>query len=590
MRITQVRHPEYRDDYIDWFKWRLCYKGGRVFIDRYLERFSRREDLDTFTSRRRISYNPAFAKVAINKLKNTMYSRMPEINRLGGSDDYRKAVGGQEGGVDQFGTTMNTFIGQEVLPELMIMKKIGVYVDKPQLVGDLLSDNVGIKPYLYTYAAEDICSWDYYYSNGMKEFKTLLLKDTVQTYDKMTGLADGVMCVYRHMWVHEDGFIHVQMYTEAEEADAESDPKLGDEIILPLKRIPFVMGQITESLLADAADYQISLMNLASADINYVFKANFPIYVEQYDPAAESVYNRRPAPGQIAKGQSTDPGAGTEDQGRASGYSTENRVGATDGRKYPKGLNQPDFIAPPAEPLLASLKKQAEMRDEIFMLIDIAASQTQAMHASAESKQMDNQGAETGLSYIGMELEWMENQIASHWAAYDASEIPEIKYPEKYTLKSDAQRIEEATGLNEVKTSVPSKTFGKEVSKRISHVMLRDSVPMETIEKIDSEIDAAAFVSSDPNVIQIASELGMVDQKTGSDALGFDGEKVVPIAQKEHTQRLAEIAKSQAAGAQRGNPDGGPIKGKKEQGRLDKRKRQPDPTKPSPSRGPASAS
>jgi hypothetical protein len=587
MRITQVRHPEYRDDTADYFKWRLCYKGGRTFIDHYLERFSRREDPDTFKSRRKISYNPAFAKVAINKLKNTLYSRMPEINRLGGSPSYKNCVEGKDGGVDQYGSSMNTFLGQEVLPDLMVMKKVGVFVDRPKLDGDLLARNLGNKPYVYLYAAEDICSWSYRYSEGRKLYQTILLRDTVFTYDESTGLPTGTECLYRQMWVHQDGYVHVQMWRTDEDPKAEYDIKVGEEQILQLTEIPFAVPQITESLLADAADYQISMMNLASADINYVFKANFPIYVEQYDPAAESIYTRRPRPGAIAAGQSADPTAGTEDEGRAAGYSAENRVGATDGRRYPKGTNEPNFIAPPAEPLLASLKKQETMRDEIFMLIDIAASNAQSTHASAESKQMDNQGVETGLSYIGMELEWLENQIARFWGMYEAAEPAQIKYPEKYKLKTDAERIEEAKALGEVKTSVPSRIFGKEVSKRISRVMLRDSVSLDTIEKIESEVDAADYVTSDPNVIKIAADLGMVDAETGSNALGFEGKKVVPIAKKEHTERLAEIAASQATGAQRGVRDQGPIAGSGEQKRGDKRKRQPDPSKPPKTRGPA---
>lgn len=583
MRITTVRHPQYQDDAADFFKWRLCYKGGRAFIDAYLERFSRREERSTFLSRKKISYNPAFAKVAVNKLKNTLYSRMPEINRLGGSESYRNCVEGKDGGVDQYGTSMNTFLGQEVLPDLMTMKKVGVFVDRPQMNGDLLANNLGNKPYIYLYAAEDICSWDFMYQNGTQVYKTLLLRDTVYKYDDKTGLAMGTETLYRQMWVHADGFVHVQLWRENEDKEAEEDVKVGSEVILPLDRIPFAVAEISESLLADAADYQIAMMNLASADINYVFKANFPIYTEQFDPASESVYNRRPRPGTIARGESVDPTAGTDDEGKAAGYSTENRVGAADGRRYPKGLDAPSFIAPSPEPLLASLKKQETMRDEIFMLIDIAASQTEAMHASAESKAMDNQGAETGLSYIGMELEWLENQIATFWALYENGTPAQVKYPEKYKLKSDAEKLEEAKALGEVKTSVPSRTFSREVSKRISRVMLRDGVTLETMEKIDKEIDSAAYTSSDPNLIKIAGDLGMVDAVTGSDALGFDGKKVVPIAQAEHTKRLAEIAASQATGAARGVDDQGPTKGKKEQGRIDKTKNNPKPKQ----RGPA---
>ncbi len=87
--------------------------------------------------------------------------------------------------------------------------------------------------------------------------------------------------------------------------------------------------------------------------------------------------------------------------------------------------------------------------------------------------------------------------------------------------------------------------------------MLSEKVSNETLTKIDAEIDKAEYITSDPATIKIASDLGMVDAITGSNALGFNGEKVVPLAKEEHTTRLAEIAKAQSVPnpAARGIPD-----------------------------------
>ena len=59
---------------------------------------------------------------------------------------------------------------------------------------------------------------------------------------------------------------------------------------------------------------------------------------------------------------------------------------------------------------------------------------------------MDNQGLEAGLSYIGLVLENAERQIAEHWAAYEERnplkrQIATIKYPDVYSLKTDADRV-----------------------------------------------------------------------------------------------------------------------------------------------------
>lgn len=575
MRITTIRHPEFADDENDFFKWRSAYKGGRQFINQYLKRFSKREDKPAFQERREMSYAPTFAKTAINKLKNTIYSRMGEIKRVGGPKSYQEAVRGEAGGVDCYGSAMSTFIGQDTIEELMIMRRVGIFVDKPQFDGNLLARNQGKHPYMYYYRAEDILTWSWSFVDGEYVYANVLLRDTDYEYDEGTGLVAGTTTRFRHMWLgKDDGKVHIQFWIPNPDETAKDDLKDGEEIILDLPRLPFVIGELTESLMADAADYQVSLMNLASADVNWVFRANFATYVEQYDPATESPHVRKPArdnPGAIDPDTGKDPLTGSSDRGQQSSDKRQRDMGALVGIRYPRGLNAPEYIAPPTEPLIASMKKQEQMKEEIFEIIDVAASRAKSTHASAASKAMDNQGIETGLSYIGLELQYMEREIAKIWGMYENQPPAVVNYPTNFKLKSDADRLEEAKSYNEIKSAVPSKTFGKEIAKEMSRTMLEQKREPTILEKIDKEIDAAAFISSDPTMIQIASELGMVDAVTGSDALGFDGKSVVPTAKKEHTARLAEIAASQAATATaRGVPDKGPIAGKKATAKVEK--------------------
>jgi hypothetical protein len=74
---------------------------------------------------------------------------------------------------------------------------------------------------------------------------------------------------------------------------------------------------------------------------------------------------------------------------------------------------------------------------------------------------MDNQGLEAGLSYIGLVLEAAERQIAEFWAAYEEREsvskreVATIKYPDRYSLKTDADRITEAQNLVKLMYAVP---------------------------------------------------------------------------------------------------------------------------------------
>ena len=57
-------------------------------------------------------------------------------------------------------------------------------------------------------------------------------------------------------------------------------------IQLKLKRIPFVLLDIGDSLIKDVCDYQIALLNLLSSDISYALRSNFPFFVRQEDEFA----------------------------------------------------------------------------------------------------------------------------------------------------------------------------------------------------------------------------------------------------------------------------------------------------------------
>ena len=78
-RIIDSRHPNFMSNVTDWEKWRLTYRGGEEFRNRYLERFTSREDTNDFEARKRITPIPAFAKAAINRIRNSIFQRMHDI-------------------------------------------------------------------------------------------------------------------------------------------------------------------------------------------------------------------------------------------------------------------------------------------------------------------------------------------------------------------------------------------------------------------------------------------------------------------------------------------------------------------------------
>ncbi|HSH67830.1 MAG TPA: hypothetical protein VLB84_18965, partial [Bacteroidia bacterium] len=259
-KIHQIEHPKYTNSIKNWTKWRYVYEGGDDFISKYLEKFSRRETKDDFERRKKITYSPSFAKSAIQEIKNSIFTRLTDVNRQGGSESYHNAMKGLMGGVDLEGRSMTTFIGDCILPELLPIGKVGVFVDMPSVSGITVAENQNKRPYLYIYPAEEIRSWNSYINDkGQTEFITLLLRDTVITYDSETGLPESTVERYRYLAL-VDGRVQVKFYNhEGVQIDV-NGIESNETIFLNISRIPFALVDLEASLLEDTANYQISLL------------------------------------------------------------------------------------------------------------------------------------------------------------------------------------------------------------------------------------------------------------------------------------------------------------------------------------------
>lgn len=519
--ITGYFHPHYLSCEPEYYRYRTVYSGGRQFINSFLQKFSLREDDADFATRKSMTYCPAFCSEAVDEIKNNIFQRMHEIVRKNGSDSYHQAVAGKLGGVDLKGSTMNSFLGQTILPELLVMGRVGIYVDRNDFGAATTLAQLGYKspsPYLYYYRAEDILNWDFYTYNNEIYFNQVLLRETELEYTN--GLPSGECTRYRHLVLTDQG-VQVTVLKREITNKIETESIIS-QTLLNLPRIPFILADIGASLIKDICDYQIALLNIESSDIHYILKSNFPFYVEQYDPKMENIH---------AKQGPMTPETQTKN---------EVVVGNTQGRRYPLNAEAPSFIHPSSEPLLASMKKQEQIIHNIRRLLNLALDNVTSLH----------NGIDSGLAGIGLELLGVEQEIAKHWEAYyNRTSNTEIIYPTTYSLKTDEQRQAEATSLKSLKTAVPSRTFSREVSKEIVRKIFEGKLSHAQVLLIESEIDAANYVLSDPEDIRTASELGYVSAITGSNALGFNGPEEVPTAQIEHAKRLATIAISQSQGA-----------------------------------------
>ena len=282
----------------------------------------------------------------------------------------------------------------------------------------------------------------------------------VLNFDQRTYLPTTTVERFRMLWIDRDtGMVNLQFLdTAGNPIDREGNP--AGAVELELTRIPFVLLDIGDSMIKDVVDHQIALLNLGSGDVNYALKANFPFYIEQKDQRATGSHLK-----------SSVGEDGTATTGGQPGADNDIRVGVTQGRTYDKGMNAPSFINPSSEPLKASMDLQAKLEDGIRKLIHLAVADT-ANRATAESKSMDNQGLEAGLSYIGLVLEAAERQIAEFWAAYEERNVSQrnvatIKYPDRYSLKTDSDRIAEAQSLVKLMYAVPGQKVKRELAKNI---------------------------------------------------------------------------------------------------------------------------
>ena len=569
MSILDLRHPIHNAGLNNWIKWRDTYEGGDYFVTRYLQKFSERESDAEFLRRKSLTPIPTFAKTAINEVRNSIFQRLVDVSRQGGSDNYQEAVRGQKAGVDNRGRSMTSYIGQELLSELLVMGKVGVYIDAPQRDESALPTQASpetetFKPYVYRYRVEDIVNWKRGRPESPSEFTSIVLRETDATFDEVFGLPNGTVERYRHVWIDPvDGFVRVQFTGEPEKDDT-TDKHIGPVQILQLRKIPFVLMDLGDSLMKDVANHQIALLNLWSSNVSYGMNSNFPFYTEQRDTRAIGGHLK---PAANSDGTATAGGQGASEE--------KIEVGNLKGRAYAMNSERPGFIHPSSEPLKASMDMCDKLKDEVRQLVSLAIA-NMGTRASAESKNADQQGLEAGLSFIGLVLEAGEREIAEHWAAYENSANPSeviIEYPTRWNLKTNTQRVEEATVAYEAANKVPGQTAKREASKLLISSLIGNKVSATVLQKIHDEIDNADYTTSDPAVIQMAREQGLVGDKTGTVALGFNPSEAIR-AQDDHIQKLAEIQKAQTP-KETGGDDGEDVQGLN-QSKADAKKQKAD--------------
>lgn len=539
-KIQYSTHPEYTIRATDWERFRLTMEGGEAYKDRFLKQ-KPGEYNEVYQERKRCATVPAFAASAVKKVRNAIYQRLDGVRRSGGSTQYQEVIDGKHGGIDMRGSTMEFFMGHEVLPELLSMGKVGIFVDSPDEDNiNTLRDQGNKHPYMYTYRAEDIRNWEFFYKDEQLQFKNLLLRIRKETYDDTFGLVEDTSEQYRLFQVDMDGAVWVQYFNYEGKPiakDGEILPHMMPEV-MEVDRIPFVLLELEQSLLQNIVGHQIALMNMESLDINFTVRANNVLYLEQYDPAFEMTWNQGPLNQDLSDQEDSEGNP-------ESGNPDEVKLGGNDARRYPTGTNEPTFAAPPSDPMRASMEKQQQLKDDIDRLLDLATVSSRSRYASAESKGFDERGLDSGLAAIGLVMEHAERQVGAIYTQYDGGPAINVKYPERYSLRSDEDRRKDAKALAELEDAVNSATWRKSIRNEIAETMLGAKISDDDVEAIIREV-AEAQDTPTCNIEKLRAdiELGLVTRETASLSRGWPkGE--AKKAEEERAKRDAAKAEAQ---------------------------------------------
>ena len=460
-KIENLKHPYYVKNIRNWKLYRSVLDGGTAFIDQHLKRFSGREDENDFRMRKSVTYLPAFASEAVRDVTNSISSRMVDIERSIADKRVAAVVGSD---VDGGGNNLTKFLINDVIESLLGIQRVGIMVDRH--AEDRSS------PYCYTINADDILNWQI---DDAGFYTNLLIRKSIEKSDTDTGLVNIVEAGYSHYRIIE-GVMHIQDY-DAKGVEVGAVQEVSGHHV-----IPFVLVELKHSLLKDVARYQIALLNMASSDVYYILAANFPFYTEQFDRsmeiAARSVIVEAPDSG-------TDVGGVINDSKDMQNV----EVGVTKGRRYGKDLDRPQFIAPPTDPLVASMRKQEEAKREIKQLLSQSIANMRDQSTSADSKKADMTAVESGLLSIAVVLETAERLVIKHinhyYNADDSADV--VTYPRDYTLTTERQRRDEGADILRNLTGVPSMHARKVLSFKASKLMLGPTATAEDLQKVKAE-------------------------------------------------------------------------------------------------------
>lgn len=510
-------HPDRGSLQLD--RWRLIKNGGDDFVSEYLVKKEYETAID-FAARTAITPDPCTVSSAIDDLINTFSARL-DVTRSGGSENFQQVISGNLGGVDREGTNMQTFIIRDSLPELCYMSMHGWLIHNFE-EGEQSEFKT---PYIIPYKAEDIYNWAYVNN----KLVAVALRSDAAVIDE-NGFSTDSVEVFRVFKLVDGKVVTHLENTEGIQIDPITLEPASSEQTLNLDEIPFVFVRLPVPLLQKIDKYQIAVLNLQSADIDWLSTGNMTIYVEQ-----TPLHSNLP---QVKKPE--DP--------TADPIINQVVIGNKVGRSYAMNAKAPEFIAPPADPIKVSMEKQKDMKEQVK---DILKTQLNTMSlASSESIDKLSQGLEAGLFVIGVAFLTAEIKFARLFAKYEGrgEDTSKIAYPTKYELRTEEDRLNKATELKKIQKSVGSNTAKKYLEVQVIQTLLEGKIPSKDYDAAIKEVMDSQFVIYDPDTVNLLAEQGIISRALASGAIGAPTSDV-KTAMDEHLERIKAVQLSQTVGS-----------------------------------------
>lgn len=542
LSLSTISHPDFHIDSTRWAEYRLTFEGGEEFMREYLIRNTDETD-NEFYDRKLNTPIPAVAKEAVKDVQRAIVQRLRDVTRQGGSAYYQAIVAGEGSGIDREGQSMNEFIANVVLEELLVMGRVGVFVDNIAPDGPTLADGTS-QPYAYAYRVEDILNWKTTRPEKHGVFSMILLRDREIIFNQAFGIKfpNKTQERFRLVWIGDDGFMRYRFLNkDLQQIDPEVvNPQLVIEdngaIRTQLREIPFIMPSLSGSLLADVCGYQRGLMNIASQEVMFAMNVHgMHMLTIQKDSRADGMDWRKTADNAEPGGQRARDLR--EKQGVRSGWIR--------GRYYSIEEAQPGWIGPNADSLKISSDYRMKLADEVRQLVNVAVqNQTGTRSESRETREISAQGLESGLHFIAMKAQHVENEVARFIAIYEGRDKPAVvTYPKRFRLKTMNERIKDAQEFKKLVDDLPTQETKKEGIKQIVLDLFTETISSETMDRLLMAIDRHPYIGDFDNTIKMI-ENGLITHELAGGSVDISPEEVKK-AMEEKAKMAAAILEAQ---------------------------------------------